>query len=132
MTDDGFRRGTNHQRLGELFAPANRYNGQLGRKAFDVMLFLVYETARNQQRERYVLMARGLEAAVERLLDIFPESLAVRANDHAAADGRVIGELRLEDQLVVPLGEILCAGGKLFFGHAAVYPFFSVANPGAE
>jgi len=40
---------------------------------------------------------------------------------------RVISELRLQNQLVVPLGKILCASRKLFFGHAAVCPFLSEA-----
>ena len=92
------------------------------------MLFLVDKTAWNQQRERHILMTRGLEAAVERLLDVLPKCPSVRAHDHAAPHRRVIGELRLDDQLVVPLGKILCAGGKFFFGHAAVCPFLSEAN----
>ena len=96
------------------------------------MLLLVDEAARNEHRERHVLMAGGLEAAVERLLDVFPQRPAVGPHDHAAADRRIIGELRLDDQLVVPLGKILCAGRKLFFGHAAVCPFLSDAITQAE
>ncbi len=82
--------------------------------------------------ERHVLMAGGLEAPIERLLNIFPQRPSVGAHDHTAAYRRVIRELRFEDQLVVPLGKILCAGRKLFFGHTAVCPFLSDAITQAE
>jgi hypothetical protein len=36
--------------------------------------------------------------------------------------------LRLQNELVVPLGKILCACRKLFFSHAAVCPFLSAAT----
>src|SRR5882762_4254543 len=63
-------------------------------------------------------MASRLEAAVERALNVFPQRPAVRADDHAAAYRRVVRQLRFQNQLVVPLGEILCPCRKLFFGHS--------------
>ena len=96
------------------------------------MLFFVDEAAWNEHRKCHILMAGGLKTAVEGLLDVLPERPAVRPNDHAAANRRVVGELRFQDELVVPFGKVLRAGGELFFGHAEVYPFLSVAIIGAE
>jgi len=111
MADDGFGSGTNDERLGQLLAAADGYNGQFGREAFDVMLFFLDKALRNEQRKGDILMAGGLETAVECLLNVFPERPAVGTHDHAAADRSVIGELRFQDQLVVPLGEIFPASG---------------------
>ena len=119
MADDGFRRRAQDERFGEFFAAADGDDRKLGRKAFDVMFFLVDKAAGNQQRKRDVLVAGGFEAAVQRLLHVFPERPAVGPHDHAAAHRRVVGQLRLQYQLVVPLGKIFCAGRELFFSHAA-------------
>src|SRR5258708_6523910 len=91
------------------------------------MFFFVDETAWDQQRKRHVLMAGGLKPAIEGLLNVLPQRPAIGPHDHAAANRRVIGKLRLQHQLVVPLRKILCAGRKLLFGHAAVCPFLSDA-----
>ena len=84
------------------------------------MLFLVDKAAGNQQRKRHVLVPGGFEAPIQPLLNVFPQRPAVRPHDHAAAHRRVVRQLRLQHQLVVPLRKILCACRKLFFGHACV------------
>src|SRR6267154_2732821 len=122
MTNDSFGSGADDQRFGQLFAAADSDHGKFGRKSLDVVLFFVDKAARDQQRKCYVLVSSSLESPVQRLLDIFPERPTVRPDDHAAADRRIVGELRFQDQLVVPLGEILGAGGELFFSHAAICP----------
>ena len=58
---------------------------------------------RNQQRKGRVHVAGGLEAAVERRGNVFPERPAVGPHDHAAAHRRVIRQFRAQNQLVVPL-----------------------------
>ena len=100
-----------------------RDHGQLGRKAFHVRFFLFDEAARNQQGKRGVDVAGGLEALVERLLDVFPQRPAVRAHDHAAAHRRVVGQFRFQDELVVPFGKIFGARGQLLIGQCGK-PFY--------
>ncbi len=107
VADDGFRCGTKDERLGEFFAAADGDDGEFGREAFDVMLFFFDEAFGNQQGERDVLVAGGLEASIQGLLNVFPERPAVGTHDHAAAHRSVVGELRLQHQLVVPLRKIL-------------------------
>ena len=109
VADDGFRSGPDHQRLFQLFAAADGDHGQFGRKAGDVRLLFFDEALRNQQRKRGVHVAGGLEAVVERLLNVFPQRPAVGPHDHAAAHGRVVGQLGLQDELVIPFGEVFGA-----------------------
>src|SRR5258708_7326641 len=85
------------------------------------MFFLFDKTFRDEQRKCHVLVAAGLEARIQCLLNVFPERPAVRPHNHAATHRSVVGQLRLQNQLVVPLRKILSACRKLFFGHAAVY-----------
>ena len=111
VADDGFGRRTDHQRLFKLFAAADGDYGEFGRKAGDVRLLFFNEAFRNQKRKRGVHVAGGLEAFVERLLNVFPQRPPVRANDHAAAHRRVIGEFSLQDELVIPFREVFGARG---------------------
>src|SRR2546428_9818631 len=82
------------------------------------MLLFFDEALWDEQGKRDVLMAGRLEAAVERALNVFPQRPAVRADNHAAAHWRIVRQLRFQNQLVVPLGKILCPCRKLFFGHS--------------
>ena len=51
-------------------------------------------------------VAGRLEAIVELPLDVLPDRVAVRPDDHAALDRRVVGQLRLADDIQIPAGEI--------------------------
>src|SRR5579864_1130614 len=86
------------------------------------MLLFIDEAPGNKQRERHVLVPGRLEPAVQRLLHVLPQRPTVGAHNHAAAHRSVVGQLRLQDQLVVPLGKILRARGKFFFSHSEVSP----------
>ena len=120
VPDDGFGCWANDQGLGQLLAAADGDDRKLRRETFHMMLFFIYEAARNEHGERDVLVAGGFEATVERLSDVFPQRPAVRTHDHTAAHRGVVGKLSFQDELVVPLREIFCAGRELFFSHAAV------------
>src|SRR2546422_7193893 len=78
---------------------------------------LVDKAPGNEQRKSYVLVPRGFEAPVERLLDVFPQRPAVGAHDHAAAHWGVIRQLGAKHQLVVPFGKIFRTRRKFQFGH---------------
>src|SRR5947208_15483457 len=56
-------------------------------------------------------MARRLDHVVERALHQLPDAIAVRPDHHAPAHRGVIGELRLHDDIAVPLAEVLRAWG---------------------
>ena len=50
-----------------------------------------------------------LDPRIERLLDQLPDRVAVRPDDHAPLDGRIVGELRAADDVEVPAREVLRA-----------------------
>ena len=66
-----------------------------------------------KQREVGVDVPGRLEPVVERALHLLPDRVAVRADDHAALDRRVVGELGAPDHVQVPLGEVLGLLGDL-------------------
>ncbi len=122
--DDCFGRGSDNQRLLELglgvrHQPAVLAGDQavvrddraLLREPFDVLGFLLEERLRDEQREVGVLVARGLEHAVEHALDVFPDRVAPRLDHHAAAHRRRLCEIGGADHLLVPLGVVFAAGG---------------------
>src|SRR5262249_26116188 len=87
--------------------PMVRDHGALLGKALDVLGLTRHVGLRDEEREIRVLMPGFLEHAVERLLHVLPQGIAVRPDDHAALDARVLGELRLCNDVVVPGREIL-------------------------
>ena len=62
-------------------------------EALDVLGLLLQEAQRNEQRKVGVLVARGLEHAVEHALHVLPDRPAPGLDDHAAAHGRVLGQV---------------------------------------
>ena len=95
--------------VGVGLEPMVRDDRALLREALDVRGFLLQERQRDEQREVRVLVARRLEHVVERALHVLPERVAPRLDDHAAAHGRVLGEVGAGDDLLVPLGVVLVA-----------------------
>ena len=73
-------------------------------------------------------MTRRLDPLVERLLNQFPDGVAVRANGHTAFDFGVVRELGAPDDIQIPLGEVLRTRSDLgyerfgcgFLGHSVV------------
>ena len=90
-----------------------------GSKALDVLGFFHKITVRYQHRKVSVGVTGRLKASVHFALDIFPDSVAVRANDHRTLDRTVVDEFGFEHYVGVPLREIFFDIGnflnKLFF-----------------
>ena len=70
---------------------------------------LVEEALRDEQREVGVDVAGVLEAPVELALDRLPDRVALGADDHAALDRRIVGQLGRLDDVEVPLRVVLAA-----------------------
>jgi len=126
MPDNRFRSRPDHQRLRQLFPAPNRHHRQFRRKSLHVMLLFVDKTSRNQQRKRHILVSRSLKSPVQRRLHVLPQRPSIRPHNHAPAHRRIIRQLRLQHQLVVPLRKIFCPRRKLLFSHSPVCPFLSV------
>lgn len=57
-------------------------------------------------RHCYILVTGLLEHAVQRVLDVLPQRLCVRAHDDTALYGRIIGHFSLFNNICVPLREV--------------------------
>ena len=98
-----------------------RDDRQLRREALDVLRLFCQEAHRDEQRERQRLVIGGFELGVQDLLDVLPQRPAVGFDNHRAAHGAVVSQIRLDDDIVVPLVEILRSGRDaeivFFLGH---------------
>jgi hypothetical protein len=74
--------------------------------------FLGKKAQRDQQGEGCVFVPSRFETPVKRTLHILPQGPTIRANDHCAAHGAIVGQFRLEHQRIVPLVKILFFGDE--------------------
>ena len=111
--DDRLARRPDDEGLLELLAAADRDYRQLGREALDVLGLLLEEAHRDEHGEVRVLVPRLLKSPVHLGLDALPDRVASRPHHHAALDRAVVRELRVEDDVDVPLGVVDSAGGDL-------------------
>ena len=106
LAEQGLGGRADTQTLLELVIAAVRYPRTLWRKALYVVGLLLEQAFRDEDRHCNVLVAGLLEHGVERVLNVLPQRLRVRAHDDAALDGRVVRHLRLFYDICVPLREI--------------------------
>ena len=133
--DDRFAGGPNHERFFKLtgghqpaaggrFEPMMRHHGAFLGESLDVGRLFFQVTQRNEERKIGVLMARVFEHLVQHSLHVFPDGIAPRLDDHAAADRRILGQIGPFDGLLIPLGIIFFTGrrDRVFrsFGHDSV------------
>ena len=127
-SDDGLGGGTNDVGLGE-FAAGDHFgfsgdgvffcfetvvgdDGALGGKALGVLGFFFEIGEGDEEGEVGVFMAGGLEAAIEVALDGFPDGKAPRLDDHASSGFGIFSKVGGSDDLLIPLGKVLGAGGS--------------------
>ena len=80
------------------------------------MLCLLCKKAHGyKQRKICVLVSRGFKALIKLRLDIFPNGVAVGANDHSALDGAVIDKPCLFNHVGIPLRKVRFYVRNLFY-----------------
>ena len=99
--------GADAQPLGQLLAAADGDPRALGREALNVVFFLLKQALGDEQRHGDVLVSRGLELPVQLGLDVFPNRIAVGAQDEKALYPGVVDQLGLEAHVGEPLGKVL-------------------------
>ena len=119
--EDRLARGAHGQALLQLLAAALGHPRHLRREALHVLGLLEQQAFGDEHGHIHVFMPGVLEAAVELLLDALPDGEAVGADDHAAANRRVVNQLALENHVGIPLGEIHVARGDVL--HEALLLF---------
>ena len=88
------------------------HHGALRRKALGMLCLLLQVGDGDEQREVGVRVAGALELGVHLLLNELPDGVAPRFDDHAAAHLGVLRHVGSLDDLLVPLREVLRAGGR--------------------
>ena len=78
-----------------------------------MILFFLQEPFGDKHGHVDVFVSRFLETAVQDALDVFPDRVTVRTDDHAALHGRILNEIRLLDNIGIPLREVVLHGGDL-------------------
>ena len=112
--DDAFSVGGVHQ------AVVGHHGAFLGESG-DMLGLAAEEGLRNEEREVGVLVTGLLEHSVQDVLHFLPYGVSVGFDDHAAAHGGLLGEIRLDDQVVVPLGIVILPSGYLFCHNSIVF-----------
>ena len=79
-----------------------------------MVLLLVEKALRDEHRHVDVLVSGLLEVAVEKALDVFPDRVAVRADDHTALDARIADQFGFFTDVRIPLGKIDIHGSDIF------------------
>jgi hypothetical protein len=79
-------------------------------EAVDMLGLLGQEAHRDQQREIIVVVPGVFDPLIQLALDFLPDAKAPRLDDHAAAGGRILGEVSFFDDGLIPVRKILGAG----------------------
>ncbi len=104
--DDRFGSRAHAKRFLQFFPARMRDDGDFGREPFDVLRLFCHEAHGNKQREIGVFVSVILKTFVEFLLNIFPDRISVRADDHRPLYGAVIDELGFQHDVGIPLRKI--------------------------
>ena len=113
LAEENLTRRAYAQALTQLLAAAFRYPGHFRRKALYVVFFLLQEGFRDEQRHVNVLVTRRLKAIVQFMLNVFPDRVAVRLDDHAAFYAGVIHQLGFFNNIGVPFGKVNVHGSDV-------------------
>ena len=112
--DDALAAGIVHQAV-------VRHHGALLRESGHVLGLAAEEGLGDEEREVGVLVPGLLEHAVENMLHLLPDGVSVGLDDHAAADGGLLGQVGLHHEVVVPLGVVLGPFRYLFCHKSIVF-----------
>ena len=116
FTEQGFGGRAHAKAFFELFIAAVGNPGDLGRETLNVVFFFIEQAFRNKHRHADIFMSERLKLPVELFLNIFPNGIAVGADDHTAFYAGVFDKLCLFHNVGIPFCEIFLHRGD-FFNH---------------
>ena len=102
---------TNTEPVLKLLISSVSYPCNFRSKALNVILFLLKKAFRNEHRHTNVFVAGFLEHSIKDMLNVLPDSIAVRANYHTALNAGIFDEFGFFADVSVPLREILVHRG---------------------
>lgn len=84
-------------------------------ESLNMILFLLEQALRDEQRHIYVLYTGLFKTAVKLLVDVLPDCVTCRFDDHAAFDRRIVNQLCFLNNIGVPLCKIFLHRGDLLY-----------------
>ena len=115
--------GRTAQALFQRVAAAGGDPGHLGGKAVDQLALFLQQAFGDEHGHSHVLVAGSLKTAVQVLLDVLPDGVAIGAQHHKALYAGVLDQFGLGADVGVPLGKVDLLCGDRF------EPFFSYRLP---
>ena len=115
ITEQGLRCRTHTQSLLKRFQTAVSYPCNLRCKSFHMIFLFLKKTFRNKHRKIYILYPSLLESSVQLMLNIFPDCITGRFDDHASFYAGVIYQLCFFHYIRIPLCEIFVHGCNGFY-----------------
>lgn len=106
--------GAHRKALFQRVTAASRDPGDLGGEAVDQLALLLQQALGDEHGHGHVLMAGGLKAGVQVLLDVLPDGVAIGTQHHEALDAGILDQLGLGADIGIPLGEIDLLCGDRF------------------
>ena len=106
VAEQGLGGWTNAQTFFQLFGAAVGNPCNFRSKTFYVVFFLLEQAFWNEQRHSHVLMSGLFELSVQNVLDVFPDRIAVWANDHAAFNRRVVTQFCFFYDIGIPFCKV--------------------------
>ena len=89
-------------------------DGALLGEALDMLGLTGEEALGDEEGEVGVLVTGLFEHAVELVVHLLPDGIAIGFYHHATADGALLGEVGADDEFIVPFGVVFAAFGKVF------------------
>ena len=95
------------------------------RKSLNMIFFLFQKALRYKHWHVHILYTCPLKCSVQLLLNLFPNRIACRFNNHTTLHTRIITQLRLLYHVCVPLCEILLHRSNRFHKFLVICHLFS-------
>ena len=133
VAEHGLGGGAEGQALFQLLTAAHGDPGNFRSKAIDKLPFLLQKALRDQNGHRNIDMAGFLKLGVHDILHVFPDGIAIGAQNGKTLDRGILDELCLAADIGIPLGKIGFHIGDLFyfflFRHGVLRSYSSDCDP---
>src|SRR5260370_41827769 len=103
MANNGLARRANSKRLFEFFAASTRHPCKFWSETLDMFRFFLDKTTWNEQWKVSIEYSSFFEASIHKSLNILPDSITIRSDDHTASYRRIIFQLSFTRNRAIPL-----------------------------
>ena len=128
VAEHGLAGGAHSQALFQRVAAAGGDPGNLGGKAVDQLALFLQQAFGDQHGHSHVLVAGSLKTAVQVLLDVLPDGVAIGAQHHKALYAGVLDQFGLGADVSIPLGKVDLLCGDRFNHFFLIVCHYSISS----